>query len=62
MSMLGQMKNDVAYACGMAAPVYGVNGGTTLFDLSDVLREIDEIFNHRIRPGQDIREIAECRN
>jgi 2-oxoglutarate ferredoxin oxidoreductase subunit alpha len=43
MSALGQMSRDVAVACGMRIPVYMLNGGTALYDSSDVLAKIDEV-------------------
>jgi 2-oxoglutarate ferredoxin oxidoreductase subunit alpha len=45
MSALGQMVRDVAISCRMNVPVYALNGGTSLFDSSDVLVKIDEVLS-----------------
>lgn len=44
MNMLSQMAEDVALASKLEKPIYNLNGGTKLYDSSDVLAKLDEIF------------------
>jgi 2-oxoglutarate ferredoxin oxidoreductase subunit alpha len=44
MSSLGQMATDVALACRMKRPVYKMQGGSVLFDSSDICGKIEEVY------------------
>lgn len=47
MSLLKQMSQDVATACGMKSPVYNLGGGTVFYTAEDVVNKVEEIFAGR---------------
>lgn len=49
MSVFPQMAEDVARACRMRVPVYGLNSGTVLYEAEDVLQKIDEVMSGKAK-------------
>ncbi len=47
MTMLGQMSQDVATACGMKRPVYELGGGTKFYTALDVCEKVDAVYAGR---------------